>query len=124
MTGTLVYGDVVGVDDPDRLDDSGQILLAIRSACVQGGATILRTLHWHFQPRGVTALAILAESHVAIHTYPDCASYALDVFTCGETADPMAVAHAIIMSLGGGQPRLHSVKRGRHGPNRKTDDSD
>ena len=122
--GQLVYGDVTGVEDPDILDNSGEVLLAIRNACTQGGATVMRTLAHRFQPRGLTALAVLAESHVAVHTYPEHASYALDVFTCGRSADPMAIASAIIRSLGGGQPQLRLVRRGRDGQDWKTDRAD
>ena len=115
MTGTLVYGHVEGVEDPAVLDDQGTILLALRAACAMGGATVLRTVAHRFEPNGVTAIAVLAESHAAVHTYPDLGAYMLDVFTCGADASPMTIAEQVIWSLGGGQPRLRKVKRGPDG---------
>jgi S-adenosylmethionine decarboxylase len=49
------------------------------------GATILRIFGEKFEPQGVTLLALLAESHASIHTWP-CERYcAIDLYTCGDT---------------------------------------
>jgi S-adenosylmethionine decarboxylase len=41
-----------------------------------------------FSPHGVTGVAIVSESHVVIHTWPELGYAAVDVFTCGEQRDP------------------------------------
>lgn len=124
LTGSLVYGEVRGVEDPDRLEDGAAVVLAIRAGCAQGRATICREWVYHFVPQGMTVVAVLAESHVVVSTYPERAAYALDIYTCGRTADPMAIASGIITSLGGGQPQLRQVTRGRDGQVRTTDVAD
>ncbi len=52
---------------------------------INNGAKILRVFGEKFQPQGVTLLALLAESHASIHTWP-CEGYcAIDLYTCGDT---------------------------------------
>lgn len=55
------------------------------SAC---GATLLDLRVYPFTPIGVTGVAILSESHVMIHTWPEHGYAAVDVFTCGHHTDP------------------------------------
>ncbi len=72
-----------GLDDEARIRDA---LLACTEAC---GATLLH-LHTHrFSPQGISGVAILAESHISVHTWPEIGYGAFDVFMCGDT-DPQA----------------------------------
>src|SRR5699024_5139825 len=87
FTGLHVLAELYGVthaqlNDPTALQD------ALRTALTGAGATI-RELHAHqFTPQGVTVLAMLSESHASIHTYPETEAAFVDVFTCGNTANP------------------------------------
>ena len=58
------------------------------SECVDVcGATLLH-IHTHkFSPQGVSGVAVLAESHISVHTWPEIGYGAFDVFMCGD-ADP------------------------------------
>src|SRR5262249_18049228 len=68
---------------PELLDNCGAIESAIRDAVRAGGAHLL-AVHLHkFEPHGVTATALLAESHINIHTWPERAYYGADLFFCG-----------------------------------------
>jgi S-adenosylmethionine decarboxylase len=49
-------------------------------------ATLLHIHLHHFQPNGVSGVAVLAESHISIHTWPDAAYAALDIFMCGKAS--------------------------------------
>ena len=75
----------------EHLDDMGVVELAIRRAVKAAGATLLH-LHLHeFQPSGgISGVAVLAESHISIHTWPERAYAAVDVFMCGN-AEPHQV---------------------------------
>ena len=53
----------------------------------EAGATLCEVMSHRFAPQGVTVLAMLAESHASVHTYPELGTVFVDVFTCGETAD-------------------------------------
>ena len=70
--------------DPDILDDYDLLQELLQTALLMANATILRIIGEKFKPQGVTLLALLAESHASIHTWP-CEKYcAIDLYTCGE----------------------------------------
>jgi S-adenosylmethionine decarboxylase len=71
-----------------HLADIGHIDRALRAAVEAAGATLLHIHLHHFEPNGgVSGVAVLAESHISIHSWPECGYAALDVFMCGE-AEP------------------------------------
>jgi S-adenosylmethionine decarboxylase len=92
------------LDDPRRLREI--LVEAVKAT----GATVLSSDYHKFQPQGVTAWVILAESHATLHTYPEHEAWMADVFTCGDV-DPDAAAVLLIQSLGG-QARIHRLSRG------------
>jgi S-adenosylmethionine decarboxylase len=66
-----------------RLTSDG-IETAMRQAAAACGATVLHVLLHEFgDSGGLTGVAILAESHISIHTWPELDYVALDVFVCG-----------------------------------------
>ncbi len=74
---------IIDVYDGKRLDDIDHIEETLRQCVAASGATLLH-IHLHrFQPNGVSGIAVLAESHISIHTWPDAGYAALDVFMCG-----------------------------------------
>ena len=80
---------IVDVYGGKRLDDIDHIEETLRQCVAASGATLLH-IHLHrFQPNGVSGVAVLAESHISIHTWPDAGYAALDVFMCG-SANPDA----------------------------------
>jgi len=76
--------------NPIHLDDEIFVKNAIEKAVIRSGATLLQLIAHKFQPQGVTALALLSESHIALHTWPELSYVAVDVFTCGKHTDPDA----------------------------------
>lgn len=72
----------------DKLNSPEVIEEALREAVRRAKVTLLG-IHIHeFQPQGLTAVAIIAESHILIHTWPEYSYLAFDAFTCGEDAMP------------------------------------
>jgi S-adenosylmethionine decarboxylase len=57
--------------------------------------TLLDISSHKFNPQGVTIVALLSESHISIHTWPEEGSAALDVFTCGDTNPEVAMMYMI-----------------------------
>ena len=76
---------IVDLRGAHRLDDMEHIENTLRSAVDASGATLLH-IHLHcFTPNGgVSGVAVLAESHISIHTWPERGFAALDVFMCGD----------------------------------------
>ena len=73
---------------PDLLNDVMFVRDAIEHASTQSLSTLLKLTSHQFYPQGVTAVGLLAESHVSIHTWPEHGYAAVDIFTCGEDAEP------------------------------------
>lgn len=80
---------IVDLHGAERLDDLEHIEATLRACVSAAHATLLHIHLHHFQPNGVSGVAVLAESHISIHTWPDAGYAALDVFMCG-SADPDA----------------------------------
>lgn len=72
----------------DALNDESQLLMLMQAAAELAGATVLGKLPHRFEPHGVTAILLLSESHMSIHTYPEAGFCAIDCYTCGGHVDP------------------------------------
>lgn len=72
----------------ELLDDEQNIKMLLYNATKESKSTLLNLATHKFDPQGVTGVAMLAESHISIHTWPEKGMAVCDVFTCGETAIP------------------------------------
>jgi S-adenosylmethionine decarboxylase len=82
---------IIDLWDGEHFDDIGVIELALRRAVQAAGATLLHLhLHEFTAGGGVSGVAVLAESHISIHTWPERDYAAIDVFMCG-SAEPHQV---------------------------------
>ncbi|HTP91804.1 MAG TPA: adenosylmethionine decarboxylase [Xanthobacteraceae bacterium] len=78
---------IVDLHGAKRLNDIEHIETTLRRCVEAANATLLHIHLHHFQPSGVSGVAVLAESHISIHTWPEAGYAALDVFMCG-SAEP------------------------------------
>ena len=78
---------IIDLHGAQRLNDIEHIEATLRHCVEAAQATLLHIHLHHFQPSGVSGVAVLAESHISIHTWPEIGYAALDVFMCG-SADP------------------------------------
>ena len=93
---------------------------ALRAACLgavrAAGLTIVGDAFHQFAPQGVTGTVLLAESHLAIHTWPECGFVTVDVYVCNLTTDNTAKAeqvfHAIKAVLRPARARFQAIHRG------------
>jgi S-adenosylmethionine decarboxylase len=77
--------------DAKGLDDEELVARTMRDAVIACGATLLELKMHRFQPQGLTAVAILSESHLSIHCWPENGYAAVDVFTCGDAEPGRAI---------------------------------
>ena len=85
--------------DPGILDDYEELQRLLETSLVMANATILRIVGEKFKPQGVTLLALLAESHASVHTWP-CEGYcAIDLYTCGDTTQTHRAAEFLKKKL-------------------------
>ena len=109
--GRHVLAEFNGID-PALLDDEAALRAALTQALVTAGAQVRHIVAETFVPQGVTVLALLAQSHASIHTWPEHGSAQADVFTCGETADPVRAVELLSTALGAKDLQWQVVDRG------------
>jgi len=98
--------------NPKLLGDVKRVEDIMVAAAKIAKATIVG-VHFHqFSPFGVSGVVVIAESHVAIHTWPEHAYAAVDIFTCGETLNSELAAQYLVEKFQSRQPSLMELKRG------------
>lgn len=95
----------------DLLNDPEGIRSALIDAISAGEATLIDLCVHQFSPHGVTATATLAESHIAIHTWPEYGYFAADLFFCG-SGKPEVAMKLLQTALQAKQVRLREIPRG------------
>ena len=102
---------IIEVVNGRGLDDEGRIQQAFRDCVDECGATLLH-IHTHkFSPQGVSGVAVLAESHISVHTWPEIGYGAFDVFMCGE-AQPIRAVDVLKRAFGTDDVRVTELLRG------------
>jgi S-adenosylmethionine decarboxylase proenzyme len=76
------------------------------------GATIIDAKFHQFSPYGVSGVIVIAESHMAIHTWPEYGYAAIDFFTCGDRVDPWKAFDHMNHTL---KPQSYSTKEIKRG---------
>lgn len=79
----------------DKLENLEAILEATKKSITDSGATLLKLDAHKFDPEGLTVFAVLAESHLSIHTYPEQNALFLDAFTCGKEDQPKKILESL-----------------------------
>lgn len=85
--------------DAQLLDDYTGLQQLMETALQMSNATILRIIGEKFKPQGVTLLALLAESHASIHTWPELKYAAIDLYTCGDKTNTQKAAEFLKKKL-------------------------
>lgn len=102
--------------NPAVLADKERIRLAMIEAARRARATIVTDVFHTFSPHGVSGVVVIAESHVAIHTWPEHAYAAVDVFTCNENLDRALIQSHLENAFESGRVTSVDVKRGHLTP--------
>jgi S-adenosylmethionine decarboxylase proenzyme len=95
-----------------QTDEASQWEETLTDAVAAMGATLLRLNLQPFCPHGLTAVAILAESHLAVHTWPEHDYVAIDIYTCGVEVHAEAGIDVLRRFLNPTRERIASVARG------------
>ncbi|NES85026.1 MAG: adenosylmethionine decarboxylase [Moorea sp. SIO2B7] len=95
----------------DLLNDPERIRRALIESISAGEATLIDLCVHQFSPHGVTATATLAESHIAIHTWPEYGYFAADLFFCGQ-GKPAEALKFLQSALQAKQLTIKEIERG------------
>ena len=97
--------------DCEKLNDESFLRCAWNRAAKLAKATVLNLISNKFEPQGVTAIALLAESHISIHTWPESNYSAVDIFTCGQNMMPELASQYLIDALKAEEHFLRVIER-------------
>ncbi len=101
------YGcDIKILNDLDVIEDY------MRQAVLRSGATIIDSTFHRFNPHGVSGVVVIAESHMALHTWPEYGYAAVDFFTCGDRVDPWKAFKYISSKLKSSKNSSREIMRG------------
>jgi len=97
--------------DREKLNDESFLLCILNRASKLANATVLNLISNKFEPQGVTTIALLAESHISIHSWPESNYSAVDIFTCGQNMQPELASQYLIETLNAEEHFLRVLKR-------------
>lgn len=98
--------------DLDAINDlEGLRALMIRAIKEAGGTYVTDVFH-QFSPHGLSGIVVIAESHVAIHTWPEHGFAALDIFSCTRKLDQAAIITALAAWLKSAGKVVNALERG------------
>ena len=107
IIGKHVYGSLYGIPEDKAWDEEYLRNLIVR-AVEASGATLLDIRSWRIEGEkgGVSVVALVLESHIALHTWPEYGYATFDAYTCGDKADPWKAWELVLREL---SPKYYTV---------------
>jgi len=102
----------LGACSPAILDDLARIEALLLKAARKAKAHIVESHFHRFSPFGISGVVVIAESHLTIHTWPEHDYAAVDIFSCGETLEPVAAMDYLVVALQSKKPSMLELRRG------------
>jgi S-adenosylmethionine decarboxylase proenzyme len=96
-----------------NIEDPKKIKEILIGAVKEANNTPLKVAIHKFQPQGITGIVLLAESHIALHTWPEFNYTAIDIYTCGDKANPEKALKYLKQELQPKKVEIKKLKRGR-----------
>lgn len=101
--------------DQQSLKETAKVREIMIAAARGAGATVVTDVFHQFSPVGVSGVVVIAESHLAIHTWPEHRYAAVDVFTCGLTIDMEILEMILVNGFGSKSLKKIALSRGPGG---------
>ena len=98
--------------DPAALDDVARVEAALREAALAARATVVGAAFHRFVPQGASGVLLVAESHLSVHTWPEHAFAAADLFTCSASLDADAALAVLRAAFASKRVVVRDVLRG------------
>jgi len=109
--GTHILVEMYGCDEK-KLDDILFIKKVFRKAIKESGLKSLKSMFHKFNPQGVTGFALLASSHLSIHTWPEYKALFLDIFACDERRKAVKAMEVFLKEFKPKKSRKRILSRG------------
>lgn len=94
------------------IDSIDQVKDALTKAAEVAKANLVNVVCHRFSPYGITGVAVLAESHISVHTWPEYEYAAVDIFICGSVVNSQDAASYITQAFHAKDISLLELKRG------------
>jgi len=98
--------------DPEAINCLDIVKASMVEAAKRAQATIVDVVFHEFNPFGISGVVVIAESHLAIHTWPEYRYAAVDVFSCGETLRPQVAVDYLVEQFGAARASVVELQRG------------
>ena len=97
--------------NPLNLNDEEFVKKSLCEAAEAAGAKLLGVVSHKFEPQGVTAVALLSESHISLHSWPEFGYASIDCYTCGAHTDPEAACKSLKDAFEATYSSIHLLRR-------------
>jgi S-adenosylmethionine decarboxylase proenzyme len=87
---------------------------ALLEAARRANATIVTDVFHEFNPHGISGVVVIAESHLAIHTWPEHLCAAVDIFSCSKHMKPEVIKDFLQDVFKAGEVLCREIERGHH----------
>jgi len=94
------------------LNDLSKVKDILSHAAIKADTEIKELAFHHFYPQGVSGVVVIAESHISVHTWPENGYAALDIYTCGDKANPVLAYEYIAKQFGAKVVHMTEFNRG------------
>ena len=98
--------------DPEVLSWVDPIREVMLDAAARSGATVVGFAFHQFRPHGASGTLLIAESHFALHSWPEHGYLAMDIFTCGEEMDSGRAIDIVKEGVGADHVHVREIPRG------------
>jgi len=95
-----------------NIESAKELKRILIAAAKKAKTTPLKISIHKFSPQGMTGVVLLAESHIAFHSWPELNYLALDIFTCGNKAMPRKAMEYLKKELRPMKVEIKEIKRG------------
>lgn len=106
---------IIEMWEAENLNSAKDLTKALKNCVAAIDGTLLDIRVVEFPVHGVTGVAIISESHVAVHTWPEHKYAAVDIFTCNLEGDVEAGIAALSDVLKPGRVEVMELRRGMVG---------
>jgi S-adenosylmethionine decarboxylase len=96
----------------EAMNSLGTVKRAMLEAAKASNSTVVKSVFHKFNPQGISGVVVVAESHLAIHTWPEYGYAAVDIFTCGDHTKPKRGLKVLAKLLGARKIKYKRIKRG------------
>ena len=98
--------------DGKNIDDKEEMEKLLVEASKEANNTPLKVAVHKFWPQGIMGVVLLAESHIALHYWPEYNYLAVDIFTCGDHSQPEKALEYLEKEIKPKKVEVKEIKRG------------